>query len=688
MVDYIAQVKINGEVIPDWTSFQVRSQYGLAEDAFNIGLERPIELPSGSTVSISDGYGSTLVPLITEKEIEGAGGQSQFGGASSQLSGAGSSVSRKASLKHIYYVNQDWLDAIWGLNVVQNGVIYRANPGADPYQVEGVALYRLFLPGLPSRLYKDAQIECVVSSGWTHHSIALDLAQRAGYDLDVNVPDLDLQKTFAVPADQPYFSAISGLFSKWNPFIYIEGNTIIVRDYCGSRQTRPKGSNIISLSEQSFEAQSWFVRNEEGIIDHLLVQGPDKTFTFKRRRSLMRVKREPIQLPGTKMTLVSEESHDYDLGKLAQYSVNPQELIAEYSQSEKYRPKRSVRAITTVTDWLTDQSVTIKEDMKEYSGDGELIHRTLTEYHYADYNTPVESSTIEWGRRGVIGGGTNEQTSGSTLYYEPASFEFAMLSARRIIFGDFVGETGLVETDIYHYRDLLYIQDTIKKEGVEYDVNVHPLPWQWSQQVGIAPFDEDGDFANQLTLFSIEKVRFDAANPSLLRKNRVVQTLYPLPARQIFTEDIPIKRKTERKVVHRTWEYFNTESGLVYYEGGEMPGGEFRPLVTLNEPDVIEEHVAREIAYRQFSKKKSENRGGTIKLVAPVPYLKVGMSVRLPTCTKKALNWNNGQYEDVDIEGGIYWVTARTRNARYSGDVGSAQRTLDVYDELEVRQNY
>lgn len=693
MVPYKAKVEINGTEVLDWTSFSVRSQYGLAEAQFNVEINRPIVITDGSTVTISDGYNaSTLTDLITSKPIENVSANSSSKSSSVTINGAGTDVSRKASKKHLFFINEAWLETVCVGYVLREGILYKSDPGSSPYQLEGVAINRLFFEGLPNRMLKDHQIECIITSGISYYDIAIELASRAGYGITLTTPDLPVQKSFQVPADSPYFQAIARLLAKWHPFIYIENGTIIVKDYSGSKQTRPRGSNIVSLSEGSFEVCQWSKATAQNVVDHLVIQGPSRNFTYKTSNGLkaLRMKREPQNLSGNTYLITSEEITDDSLGALSRYSPSISSLVGEYSVALESRPKRMVRTTTLVEDLQGEKTVTTKEDVCQYSADDTLTHRVITEYQFHDFDTPLGHTVVEYGRRGRLDAGQSSRVSGGKLTYDPAAWDFAITSVKKVIFGEYVDSPQFVETDIYTWNLMQYTIDSAKKDGTTYEVLSGVMPSHWYDEMGIAGFEEDSGYGAELALYQVERIRFDVVSSSLLRKNRTYTRLFPIPSRKFYSEDVPIKRpNTQTKQVPRSWEYYWKNNALIYYDSGDPPAGDFHPLVTMQEADVVDEPTAREIAYRQFAAGKDKSTSGRVKLVTPIPGIKIGMTVKLPECKKQVFDWNTNTFgEVVDISGGLYWITGHTRTTRYSGSTIASQKRLEVIEEYDLKENY
>lgn len=691
MPEYNSKVYVNGVEIKDWTQWRVYQQLGLAEKRFTVGFERAVDIADGSTATIKEGYGNTLLTLINEKAIEDQEIETSFTNERARIGGAQSDVSIKASTKYIWYVNKEWLDSIYANYVIQDDVIYRSDPGRTPYRIQGVSINRLFLPYLPPRNIRDAELLCIVQSGWTQHSIARDLAQRIGYSIRIGVPDLDLQKVFVLRSNAPYFQGIAALFSKWNPFIYIEDKVIYVKDYSGSRQSRPTGSGLLSLSEDSFEVLRWRRENPTNVADHILVQGPSESFTYKRRErpQTNKIARSESSLSGSTRVLVYEDTLEYDVEVLKEISDTlDQDIYSEYSNT-LLKPTKTITTMTQKVSLDEEQVAVIQEEKVEYLGDI-VMHKVITDYRYADYTTPLGTTVTEWSRRPKIKAGVTANTQGTYVSYDPNEWVLELISVIKSDVWEYVGQTGLVETDVYHYNLLQYTEGKTRIQGTTYDVRSGVKPVHWADQIGEPAHEENSGFSTIFGLQKVEKVRYDDISDDMIRKIRTVCNLFPIVSVKTQSEMIPIKRnKNYRNIVERRWEYFKVGNSLTLLEDGQQhPTGTFHPTINITDMDLIEERDAREIAYRQMAKYPATKTGGSIKLVRSVPNLKIGMSVIIPECTKKFFNYDTDSWDDVTIDAGTYWIVRHTKVARYSGAAESTQRMLECYDELEVSDHY
>jgi hypothetical protein len=89
-----------------------------------------------------------------------------------------------------------------------------------------------------------------------------------------------------------------------------------------------------------------------------------------------------------------------------------------------------------------------------------------------------------------------------------------------------------------------------------------------------------------------------------------------------------------------------------------------------------------------MSRRKSQNTRGTITTTFPIPHIMVGGTITLPSCTKEYFDWDDQTWKDAQIDSGTYWVLSKRRVIRFSGDPLSDQKSLDVYDEVELAEYY
>lgn len=689
--DYEAHVTINDTEIPDWKSIEVGTQLGDCETNFSVNIGRPLDLSIGDLVTITSGFGGKTYPLITDKEIE------EFGGSVDNftVSGAGSLLTRKSPTKTRVYVNVDWLKLVAPGYVLRDGVIYRSDPGTNPYKIFGVSVGRLFINHLPGRNMKDVEFECIVRSGLTYYDIAQDIVRnigvsgQSGYSLVSNVPNLPLAKTFVLNAGETHWSALARFFSYWKPFIYVKDKTIYVMDIGGNRQAQPtKGAYV--LSADSFEGYQWRVKKNIDAIDHIVIHGPDaRNTTVARSLAGNRRKYSEVTLSGEEVTESSIETQDQ--AEVIGFDDFLNTLVSDWNTKYTLREvKRKYDYIDPSNSAITQETITVKNP------DNVTLHQTINTYKWASYKIPVGVTMEKWSRIPTINGGVTEVyggKDGQTSTKRPASYEFRKVEATHTLFGDFVDGVNQSEFSEETYGERVYWKSKEVKDGTTYYQYAAPQPINDALQMGY-PIEEElaEDGTGLKTSWGIIRkrmVRFDISSPYLIRKVRTDHTFVPYPVGRTVCEDIPVYNRQRFPAPYEArWEYFMFNGALVLYEGGAVPVADFHPKVEFTIPDVKDEATARKIAERIMTSQYSDNTEFTIKTTAPIPGVSVGGTIQLPNVTKRFYNWDSGEYENITIAGGHYWIVGVKHHINNMGEVLSPSRVLEVYDLITVRKWY
>jgi hypothetical protein len=695
LVNFTATVNVGGEEILDWSGFSVTRQLGDCETQASVDLKRPINVSPEDTLSITAGYGGGNISLVNNKPLQ----TTQGGLLQKTLTAHKSDISRKAPSKDIYFINQTWLKKIRRKYWIYNGNIFWMDPGNKPIQLNGVSTQRLFIDGLPGKNIRDNECECVIQQGITYHDIARYLASLMGYDIIITVPNLTVFHSLVVSSQESYFAAIGQLFSKYNPAIYTDNkdgrNTIYVVDAAGDNGTRPSGTGCISLSEDSFSLYDW---NEtiEQVVDHLIITGPPVNWVSKRAKPQSTVKksRSVSNLSGEEQILVFNESYSEEVPPEAR-GILDSSLWFEFSKGAELRSTKTERKVTIKTNSDTGQTAKIKEETKSYRSDNTLVHKVVSEFQWADYDTPTGSTTKEWRLLGVPGGGYDRILDGINGRYTsvPKSEKWKLVSVRDVEYGDTVGDTGLVDTQTKEYS-LVYFWKTKKViDGQTYwtssqaqPVDIHSQIGNWFYQKNPDDISNKTHAAEKFVEISRTTIRYNVISSSLVEKNTTEERFIPMYSRKTFGEEIPLKRTDTRGTTQRRWEFYKIGGDVIAWNSPIPPAGTFHPKVMLNEPDVIDGATALQIALRFFKAKPEVAKEATVKLNAMVPGLTLASTVRLPACSKEYFDWKSRNWETVTIESQLFWLVGITDFVTYEGDPESDGKGIRVETSLRLKE--
>lgn len=675
--DYTATVELNDTEILDWSGFRVSTRLNQAETQFSVDLRRPINISDGDTITIKDGFEGVEIPLIEDKLIEYHSGTS----TNRTLSGSGSTITRKGPKKDLYFINKTWLEEITPRYVFKNGIVYYRDPGDDPLQIRGVANARLLVPPLPGKETKDHEFECEIQAGITHHDIARYVAGECGIDIVITVPDLPVQKIFAIMSSDPWWSVFPRLFNKWRPQMFIKKDTLYVIDAGGDNRAKP-GDKHLNFTEDSFSVVNWGVKDQENEIDHVVINGPSTRYTYTyQSSSFAQPTRSAITLPGVEIVEQIEDTRDSELDDEVEKIYN--------MSTNSERPVRTVTTLTKKVDpFNPNNRVTTKEKIQQYNSEDTELYRSVTEYDFADFRTPVGSKTEQWVRAIDVGGGYTETLDASNSIKQMIpTWSFQKNLIREVNYLDYYEDIGQFEVDDVTRELCVRFKDTQTIGGSEYFTyeSVQPIGRAMASNFQIA---DDGWETGWYTTVR-EKIRYDKASSTHLRKVRVRTTMVPTRVTQTHTEDIAIPYKREAGILERRWEFFKVSGVPRLYEYGDtLPTGDYHPKVSLSDPDVVTEEVATQIAKRLMSSNPRNNTFGTIQTTLPLLGVVVGGTITLPAFTKKYFDWATKQWTEITVSSKTYWIMGHTRVCRYSGDVNSSSRSMEVYDQLEIQEYY
>jgi hypothetical protein len=712
-------VKINDESIPDFKSFSTSEQLGLAESSFDIQLERPIEVTTDDTASIKYNIGGQDYDLVKDKKVEVTG----LSANQSSIHGEGSLISRYGPYRTIIFINDTWLKKAYPNAILSNGVILNPQVGVSSGQgdkkINGVSSNRLFIEELPGKDIKDHEFLCIVLPTPSYSAIKQYIAEKTGYTIKCNLPELYVQKVFTISPGETFFSVLNRLYGFWNPMIYIKEMVVYIVDAGGDAQDHPKGTGVINITEDSFSVLRYNTSDIDEIVDHLTIVGPSSNWTYRgiRTNSLGKYRLHGGSLPGISQTLVDvfdyEEELEVSSSRIAQ-EMAKEGATRDLSVFEFIDPNadRNGRQITTREMKVNPDTGEIaleKETLETYNMDGALVHRVETTHEWASYSQAVRNIKKEWSRIGVIAGGVSDTNSGGYLLRRPSSYEFKLMSIEMVEFGNFIGDTGLYEANISQYNLVHYIldEDTYNDEDIQ--VKRRPQIVRVNDQIGVTPstWEEKDDpdsplgWYDGLCLTRREQVRYNTSNPYILRKYRTIETFLPKISRETRTEDIPLKRGTRTDTTVKKWEYYkltNPDETYSIYQvrDGDAPPssftgtnpGLFHPKMTLNCPDITEDYHAMKIAKRIFAKKVRKNTRATLRFTTPLPGISLGMIVNVPTCTKEVFDYNDVGWAEVELTGMMMWITGIRTVCSFGGSIGSSGRSMEFYTEIDLKKKY
>lgn len=678
--DYNAQVLINGTEIPDWSSFYVSTRIGDAEVTGGMDLQRPILVANGSTLTIKEGFGGTLTTLLKDKEIENSGGNT----TQQAFRCLGSKISRKAPGKTVYYINETWLKLVLPYYYFKDGVIYAMEPYNDTL-INGVSPFRvLFVPELPGSNLKDHEFACDIRPGITHHQIIGILTSLCGLNLNITTPDLPVQKTLVVPSRRPYWASIAAMVSKWNPIVYIEGDTLNILDASGPQQNKP-GVGRLVLTEDSFRVYNWNVTLSQDVIDHVVIRGPSIQYTYTASSSLVAKRSVPrVDLPGQEITLQTEEI-------IEDGNTEPLLYLKRYNVNQR-KPYRTVGTVKKKIDPMNPSNmVTTWEQEIVYSQSGTEISKKESTYYYADFNTPSGQVSDRWALAISVGQGYVEDIS-SGYYQAIPSTSLVKVETVTVDYRDYITAIGASEVDITVEGLCAVYKSKYKVDGNDY-IGIDAMrPVTDAMLIGEEIEEESAQagygYSTEWATIRKTLIRYDQSSPCLLRKRRTDIYYMPYPTVKTYDEDIPLPNRREGGIQERIWEYFNVSGSPVLYEGGDLPTGDFHPRIELYDPDIIDEPTARKVAERLFYKRPQYRVTGEISLTLPIPGFRLGNQVSLPACSKTYFDWTTKVWTTVQIPAKTFWIVEHSKQVRHSGDPENAQRDLDIEDRFVLADYY
>ena len=691
IADYQAKVYINDVEITGWSGIEIYKKLGEAEVNFNVKLNRPIDIADDSFITIKEGYGSSLLTVVKDKKIENAG----IGMSQSTLTGNSSSLSRCSAAKSIYFVSEVWLKQRWPYYALRGGVIHRYDPKSD-YKIRGISPSRLFIDELPGKNVRDVEFECVVSAGLSYHKIASTLAGKIKsdynnipYTVQISVPDLPLQKTFVMNSGETYFSAIMRLFAIFRPMVRISENIIYITGIAGTNQERPPGCGGLRLSEDSFSIYQYNKLTNSDLIDYVLIAGMSKNFTYKYFKPLNKLKLKGGSLQGQTIEVTTTEDH----------TVNGSDTYYELTKPSQNTIQKTVKKSTMKVNDNTDEMATIKEEIFRYGPDDLLMHKIVTDYEWADYNTLVKSTTNEYKRIPVEGSGqaatfTTDNSGANVVWYPCTSFKFVLVCKTVVNHKSTIEDMGLVESDKYIYKLLIYYQDKVKKDNIDYTLKQSCYAVQDALKMGIPYYEESTDsdtgWRTVLELAESESTRIDIVSPALLRRNMVNTKYHPQTASVFKSEDIPLKRKKSQDMTELRWLFIKVGNSVIQIDDNYIIPNTLalHPRVDINCPDITTSNMAQTVASIIMSSRPANDTQAMVKTTLPIPGIEVGQTIIMPTCSKEYFDWTDNSFKTIELTGQNYWVTGVKKVINFTGSWETNQRTCEMYDELELKENF
>jgi hypothetical protein len=686
ILDYNAEILLNNDELLDWSGFSYSSRIGEADASYNVELNRPISISNGDTISISESFSDCdLIKLIDKKEIENRGGST----LRTSLSGQTSTIGEKAASKNIYFINEAWLSLVAPGYVFKNDILYTQNPGTSPLQRFGVSIFRLMNSELPGYGVKDHEFECRLHNGITHHDIGKIIADELGYGFYANTPNLQVQKTFSISSGETWWSAISRLFSIWNPIILVkkidDTDTIFVLDQAGVDQVIPN-TNILNLTEDSFTLYNYEKTKNTNYIDHIAITGPSVNYTYSAESTTInRRQHSKTTLSGETITQQFETTMEYDT------SVDDYKYLYNVNIDDE-REGRILRTIQKKRDFLDPQKeATIEEKEERWNVGGTKISEVTTTYEWADFNTPVSSNSVQYERTVKVGGGYTETVENGTYQNLPEK-EWRKTKEVDVVYGDVLEEANAVEMDITEYGEITISKYTEQYDGEDYDAYDLAQPSWQARMTGYKIYEEVEDNEGWIRAWGVrssETVRYDESSPSLLKKIRTVKTFFPQPTIRTNIEDIPLPKERRRSQIERRWEYFRVGGSPSLFEYGDaVPSGDFHPRYDLYVPDLTQQADAYKIAQRFFTLSQEYTQQLTIEMVVPLFTTFLGCTVNIPACTKRIFDWDQNKWVDVTLEAKSYRVTEHSKTRRYTGEPEQDQRELQVIDRLSLKEKF
>ena len=552
-------------------------------------------------------------------------------------------------------------------------------------KINGVSPYRIFfIPELPSSSLKDHEFECVIQSGITHHQIIGILTSLCGLSLNITTPDLPVQKTLVVPSGRPYWASIAAMVAKWNPIIYIEGDTLNILDASGPAQNKPGVGKLI-LSEDSFKVYNWNITLSQDKIDHAIIRGPSIQYTYTAPTSLIGKRSTPEnELPGEEVILQTEEVIEDGMTEALAY-------LRRFNVNQR-KPYRIVGTIRKKIDPQNPSNmVTTWEQEIVYNQQGNQISKKESFYYYSDYNTPARQVSDRWALVIDVGQGYVESVA-SGYYQALPTDSLQKVETVTVEYRDYMTGIGASEVDIT-VRSLCAVYKTKEKVNDQEYISVDSMRpitdamvigeeiEEQSQQAGVG-------YSTEWATSRKTIIRYDQSSPSLLRKRRTDIYYLPYPTVKTYDEDIPLPNRREGGIQERAWEYFNVSGSPVLYEGGDIPTGDFHPRLDLYDPDIVSQETALEVAKRLFAKRPEYRTTGEIALTLPMPGLKLGNQVYLPACSKTYFDYTTNLWTTVSIPAKTFWIVEHSKQVRHSGESEENQRDLDIEDRFIIADYY
>lgn len=306
--------------------------------------------------------------------------------------------------KTVVFVNQNWLDRVFGGWAMKNGVPHYS-PTSGP-NASGRIGRRILHPRLPGIEFTDDMLAFKVGQ-WTHHGIAKYLAEMLGYSIIISTPDMPIMDTFTISSGTAWFDAIKENFTMWGANIQVmppsggSGNpTIYILDVINdSGGITPISSITIdpeSVDKVNHEAASSGDSSEQ--IDYCIIMGragpenviieyPDMT-----PRTIPKYNWTPNSVVTSESKtdkIISRAEMPNYTGTLGvgddEFSVTPIERFV--TTQERYIGSDSVKG---------QQEVLLKETVDTIDNTGAVVHRVQVEHFFSQDFQPVGSTEKEW----------------------------------------------------------------------------------------------------------------------------------------------------------------------------------------------------------------------------------------------------------------------------------------------------
>lgn len=558
--------------------------------------------------------------------------------------------------KTIVFVNQNWLNNLFGNWTVRNGILR--------YQHQNRIGGRIYHPRLPGKEFTTDMIEFKVGQ-WTHHSIAKYLAKLIGFKVVITTPDMPIIDTFTVSSGQSWYEALKVNFTMWGANIFIMptegsgGPTIYILDIINSSGGITP-VNSITINPESLDGLSHEpadAGDNSNIIDQCIVIGragnetividyPDLT---------------PRRIPKFDWTPNSVITNEADTARILSIKEMPDYTGTFGTGDDMFTATPVQKFVTTQERYVGadanrgQQDVLLKETVDTIDSTGQVVHRIQTEHSFSADWEPVGSIEREW------------------IYTNPPGTPWKELLLARIKYTDqeyYVSSLKLAMTVETVQENV--IADKVKQEQNTYRDNPNPL-------AHIKRIDRTRTFVdrsantNQFLFWMtthFSRTFIDRTSDGTLLKRKIDYDVLSGTGKfdsQILKDPKPDQRSQNGEPFRR--EFFNGSPRTL---GGYSC---YRRSTTITHQDITTDAIAEALAERVFYRRNIDVKRMSVTLNVPVP---IGTLPVMVIVNEHRRQVNSSSAPCVDD---LKYLTPSASSSAGGGDIAMYLKTItEVFD--------